>query len=153
MFTKPTLNLEKQLWRQGYQNIIGLDEAGKGAWAGPIVAAAVVLPKKINTKELGLNDSKKLSPQKREQVFLKIIKNIPAWSVGVISHEYIDREGIIPANRHAMYKAVNRLVVDPHYLLVDGIKFFHHSYSSIRFRQALNKLKRNGKQNPFAGLI
>jgi len=126
MFTKPTLNHEKKLWRAGFQNVVGLDEAGKGAWAGPIVAAAVVLPQDIRIKHLGLNDSKKLTPRKRKEVFLKLTKILSAWSVGIVSHQHIDQEGILSANRVAMYKAVSKLKTHPHYLLIDGVKFFDH---------------------------
>lgn len=126
MFQKPDLKLEKQLWRAGYENVVGLDEAGKGAWAGPIVAAAVCLPVGMNIKNIGLNDSKKLTPAQREKVFVRLMKIIPSWSVGVVDAEYIDREGILPANRHAMYKALSKIRLSPDYLLVDGVKFFDH---------------------------
>lgn len=126
MFQKPSLSYEKKLWRQGYQNVVGLDEAGKGAWAGPIVAASIVLPKGLRLGHLGINDSKKLSPPKREKAFLKLTKIATNWSVGVVDHEHIDHEGIISANRLAMRKAIDKLHIDPHYLLIDGVSFFDH---------------------------
>jgi len=126
VINKPTLSLERKLWRQGYKTVAGLDEAGKGSWAGPIVAAAVVLPKNIKTRQLILADSKRVSPKKRETLFLKLVKVVPTWSVGIVGHEHIDREGILSANRVAMLKAVQKLPTQPDYLLVDGVKFFDH---------------------------
>ena len=113
---------EKKLFNKGYKFIAGLDEAGRGSWAGPIVAGAVILDPRFKIK--GIRDSKKLSPKKREELFLLITKNALAWSVGIVDNNEIDNSGIIPANRMVFEKAVKKLNVQPDYLLVDGIRNF-----------------------------
>ena len=90
---KPSRKIENKLYRRGYRNIAGLDEAGRGAWAGPVVAAAVVLPAKLRIK--GLKDSKLLSPNKREKLYIFIQKNALATGVGIVSEQLIDKFGII----------------------------------------------------------
>ncbi|MDD5341963.1 MAG: ribonuclease HII [Patescibacteria group bacterium] len=121
--TKPSRLEEKKLWKLGYRNIAGLDEAGRGAWAGPIVAAAVILPPRIRLE--GLRDSKQLSPGQREKLFSAIAKVAISWSVGIVSHRLIDRKGIGPANILAMVLAIKKLSVAPDYLLIDALKFDH----------------------------
>lgn len=113
-----SLRYEKQLYRQGYQIIAGVDEVGCGPLAGPLVAAAVVLP--LDCKIKGLNDSKKLKAEQREKLF-KIIKT-QALGIGIarISHREIDRINIWQANLLAMKLAVEALPVSPDYLLIDG---------------------------------
>jgi len=119
---KPSSKYEKQLHKLGYTLIAGLDEAGRGSWAGPLVAGAVILPP--NKKFKGIRDSKLLSPQKRQKLFLQITKNAVSWSVGIVSHQEIDKMGIIPANRLAFERAVKKLQITPEYLLVDGVRNF-----------------------------
>jgi len=116
------LRYENKLWRDGYSLIAGLDEVGRGSWAGPLVAGMVILAPK--TKISGLKDSKLLSPNQRQQLFLKIIKKALAWSVGVVSHNLIDELGILEANKQAFLKAIDKINVDPDYLIIDGVKFF-----------------------------
>lgn len=127
----PTLTLERRLWAQGFVYIAGLDEAGRGAWAGPVVAAAVILPLTRKTspsfltevalsKELkGIRDSKLLSPHKREGLFDVIQQKARAVGVGVVGPEEIDAQGIVPATRQAMRLALAGLEVAPHHLLID----------------------------------
>ena len=124
MFILPNYKIENELYRQGYRNIAGLDEAGRGAWAGPVVAAAVVLPPKLKIK--GLRDSKLLSPKQREELFVVIKKNALAIGVGIMSEKIIDSEGIIGATRRAFLAAAEKIKEQVEYLLVDGIKFFGH---------------------------
>ena len=117
----PTKRQENKLKKQGYQYIAGVDEAGKGAWAGPIVAAAVVLPTELRIA--GVNDSKLLSPVQREKLFVKITKQALAWQTGIVSEKVIDREGIVRANAMAIDLALRKLNLSPHYILIDGRHF------------------------------
>lgn len=130
MVQRPTLALERRLLAQGYLHIAGLDEAGRGAWAGPVVAAAVILPldhrdslssaQATPAEELkGIRDSKLLSPRRREELWEVIQDKAQAVSVGVVESEEIDLQGIVPATRRAMRQAVEGLEVSPHYLLID----------------------------------
>ena len=116
--TNPTRREENQLLRAGYSLIAGIDEAGRGAWAGPLVAAAVILSK--NKVITGVRDSKKLTRLAREKVFGKIIKNAEAYHVQVISRKYIDTHGIQKANMMALRKAALGLTVRPDFILVDS---------------------------------
>jgi len=109
---------ETKASHQGFNNIAGIDEAGRGPLAGPVVAAAVILLSKINIPEL--NDSKKLSPKKREELFPKIQEMSVAFSVAVIDQEVIDEINILQAARLAMKKAVETLKITPGLLLIDG---------------------------------
>lgn len=122
MFGRPTYKIENDLRAQGFENVVGMDEAGRGAWAGPVVAAAVVLPPgfKIN----GLNDSKLLTPAKRAELYPIIVKSALAYGTGVVSEKVIDREGIISATRQAFLQALDMLRGLADYLLVDGTKIF-----------------------------
>lgn len=111
---------ETKACRQGFKNIAGIDEAGRGPLAGPVVAAAVILLSKVNIS--GLNDSKKLSPKKREELFPKIQEMSVAYSVAVIDQEVIDKINILQAARLAMQQAVETLKITPSLLLIDGNK-------------------------------
>ncbi len=125
MLIYPNYKIEKELYRRGFQGVAGLDEAGRGAWAGPVVAAAVILPRDLQIK--GLRDSKLLSPKQREELFIIINKNAMAIGVGIISEKIIDSEGIIGATRRAFLEAIEKIKEKVDYLLVDGIKIFEHS--------------------------
>lgn len=114
----PTWDEEKRFYLRGYKLIAGVDEAGRGPLAGPIVAAAVILP--FGTIIDGLNDSKLLSEDKREELY-KIIKKIAlAIKVVQVSHKVIDQINIGKANRLVMELAVKALNIEPHFILVDG---------------------------------
>lgn len=117
---KPDRREEKKLQKKGYRLIAGIDEVGKGAWAGPLVAAAVILPPKIKTK--GINDSKKLTPKKREKLFVRITREALAWSVAVVENDFIDRQGIVKANLKAIKEAGLGLNLRPEYLLIDAVR-------------------------------
>ena len=99
--------------------ICGIDEAGRGPLAGPVVAGAVILPK--DCEILFLNDSKKLSEKKREALFLEIQEKAEAWSVGVVGPEVIDEINILQATYQAMRKAIAGLKVQPELLLNDAV--------------------------------
>jgi ribonuclease HII len=99
----------------------GLDEAGRGCLAGPVVAAAVILPKKFKHKLL--NDSKQLTKKQRDILREEIIKEAIEWAVAEVSHEEIDKINILNASFLAMHKAVDQLKNPPQLLLVDGNRF------------------------------
>ncbi len=99
----------------------GLDEAGRGCLAGPVVAAAVILPKKFNLP--GLNDSKKLTAEKREVLAVEIKKQALAYAVGLVSNTEIDEINILNASFLAMHRALDQLEKVPKQLLVDGNRF------------------------------
>lgn len=107
----------------GLRHIAGVDEAGRGALAGPVVAAAVILPLH-DTKALAqltaVNDSKQLTPQTREALFSRITRHALAYAIGLEPAEVIDAIGILPATRRAMVTAVAQLAPPADYLLVDG---------------------------------
>ena len=110
---------EKLAYREGYRYIAGVDEAGRGPLAGPVVAAAVIFPREFRNKEI--NDSKKLSAAKRETLY-DIIKNEAiAVGVGVADSDLIDQINILRASLQAMSEAVQELNTAPDYLLVDGL--------------------------------
>lgn len=97
--------------------VAGIDEAGRGSWAGPVVAAAVVLPSNVHIR--GIKDSKLLTPLQREELFAKITAAC-AYAVGVVSNRTIDRIGIKAATQRAMRAALRKLSIRPSQLLIDG---------------------------------
>ncbi len=105
----------------------GCDEAGRGCLAGPVFAAAVIFPKKYRNKEL--NDSKLLSPRRRDRLREEIISNAIAWSIASCSNTEIDNMNILRASITAMHRAISTLKVTPLLLLIDGNRFY--SYSNI----------------------
>jgi ribonuclease HII len=110
------LEYEKKAQNKGYKIIAGVDEAGRGPLAGPVVAAAVVISNNVNLE--GLDDSKKLSPKKREELFPKIQKM--ANGLAVVGQEVIDEINILQATRLAMKQAVEKLRINTDILLIDG---------------------------------
>ncbi len=120
----PTLEEEERLILQGHTLIAGLDEAGRGCLAGPVVAAAAVLPLAEDCLRLfaGVRDSKQLSPAQRERLYAVIVERAVGVGVGVVSVEWIDRYNIVRATRLAMQQALASLPVRPTYLLLDAIK-------------------------------
>lgn len=111
---------ERELWCDGVTLIAGLDEAGRGPLAGPVAAGAVILPP--GSRIIGLNDSKKLSEKKREQLFEEIDKVALAWNVGMASPEEIDAINILQATYLAMQRAIEGLSRTPQFLLIDALK-------------------------------
>src|SRR5690348_7544727 len=99
----------------------GCDEAGRGCLAGPVVAAAVVLPKKYRHKLL--NDSKQLTRTEREALRIDIQRDALAWAVAEVDHEEIDKINILNASFLAMHRAIEKLSVQPSLLLIDGNRF------------------------------
>ena len=119
----PDFSLEQQKSDQGFKRIVGIDEAGRGPWAGPVVAGAVILNQNKLSDDLvsGLDDSKKLSATKRETLF-DLLKESVEYGVGVASVEEIDRINILQATFLAMKRAVENLPTAPDFALVDGNK-------------------------------
>jgi ribonuclease HII len=119
------LRHELALLDKGYTVIAGLDEAGRGAWAGPVFAGAVILP--LERADLiqaldGVRDSKLISPGRREKLVPRILEVAVAAGVGSASQAEIDQYGIVPATRLAMRRALESLAVQPDALLTDAIK-------------------------------
>jgi ribonuclease HII len=122
----PDLSLETEWQVQGYTLIAGIDEAGRGAWAGPVIAAAVILPlddQAVLDQLLtaGVNDSKTLSARKRERLAELIRAGALAYGMGGASASQIDRDGILSATRIAMQRAVSILRPQPQALLIDAV--------------------------------
>ncbi|MDX2029585.1 MAG: ribonuclease HII [Blastocatellia bacterium] len=112
------LQFERELWSQGFAMIAGVDEAGVGPMAGPVVAGAVVLPRDYTLREL--DDSKKLDEPMREQLAGRIRADAVAWAIGVAEVEEIDRVNIYQAGLRAMRRAIEGLRVQPDFVLVDA---------------------------------
>lgn len=113
------LMYEKAAYRKGFSHVAGIDEAGRGPLAGPVLAAAVILPAGLSIT--GVDDSKKLTPEKREKLFETIMSQAVAVGVGLQSPADIDRINILQATRCAMLAAVQALSRTPDCLLIDGI--------------------------------
>ncbi|MFZ5979196.1 MAG: ribonuclease HII [Candidatus Zixiibacteriota bacterium] len=111
-------DIELTLFQKGYKNICGVDEVGRGPLAGPVVAAAVIVPAGLRIE--GLDDSKKLTPLRRESIFEEIISLGLTCSIGIIDHEDIDKLNILRASLLAMRKAVCELKPPADFVLVDG---------------------------------
>lgn len=122
--TSPTLQLELEACQiDGVTHVAGLDEAGRGALAGPVVAAAVILP--LHDPErlhplAGANDSKQLSARQRDALFDLIITHALAYGIGSADNAHIDSHGIISGTKLAMQRALEQLQTNPDYLLIDG---------------------------------
>lgn len=116
--TIPKYTFEQKLTESGYSNICGLDEAGRGAWAGPIVAGAVILPGRIYK----VRDSKLLKASDRTTLARKIKRLAIDWSVGVIEVEEINQNGFTWACHEVFRRAINNLKIKPDHLLVDYVK-------------------------------
>lgn len=110
---------EKLAYDEGYRSIAGVDEAGRGPLAGPVVAAAVIFPPEYQNSEI--NDSKKLTARKRDELYKVISDNAIAVGVGVAEADVIDRINILRASLQAMYDAVLELSIPPDFLLIDGL--------------------------------
>lgn len=111
--------LERQAWAEGYQLVAGVDEAGRGALAGPVVAAAVILPPTSRIPHV--TDSKLLSPEDRAALWERITAEAVSWAVGVVAAPDIDRLNILRATHRAMREALSALAPAPALVLVDGL--------------------------------
>lgn len=137
---------EADLIAQGYGCIVGIDEAGRGAWAGPVVAGAVCLPLErddLAAALAGVRDSKKLAAHQRDSLFDRIKATARGWGVGRAEADEIDAIGIAPATCLAMRRAVEALAaafpqVDPDFLLIDWIKWRGFPGRQIPYRALVN---------------
>lgn len=111
--------LENQLYLAGFNFIGGADEVGRGPLAGPVVCAAVILPK--NSNIIGVDDSKKLSAKKREELYDKIIADAISYSIEYVFEDEIDDINILNATKKCMSKAINNLSVKPDIMLIDAL--------------------------------
>ena len=117
----PDLKIEKRLWEKGFLNLGGIDEAGRGALAGDVAVAVVILPNISDLTRIlaGVRDSKQMTQRQRE-VFEPIIKDIAvAWGIAFSPPEEIDKIGILPATKLAAKRAVENLAISPDYLITD----------------------------------
>lgn len=114
------LKYEKELYEKGYKLIAGTDEVGRGPLVGPVVAAAVILPK--NYQLNGLTDSKKLSEKKRNEFYDIIKKDALSIGIGIVNEKIIDEINILEASRLAMNKALDNLDIKPDFILTDAMK-------------------------------
>ena len=114
----PTREIEKELWERGHDVVVGIDEVGRGAWAGPLTVGAAVLPR--DTRVNGVRDSKLLAEVERERLFDRLADWCAAWSVGSASHEECDRLGMSAAQKLAARRAIDALGVAPDVAVTDG---------------------------------
>lgn len=114
----PTCDLEEDARVRGYRRVAGLDEAGRGPLAGPVVGAAVIVPRRFSLPRL--DDSKQVGHAEREALFAVITEHVTAWGIGVASEAEIDSLNILQATRLAWRRAINQLPVSPDFLLIDG---------------------------------
>jgi ribonuclease HII len=130
----PSVNLEveRTIWLQGVNRIAGVDEAGRGPLAGPVVAAAVMFPKECILD--GVDDSKKCTPKQREKLFTLIMGQAISVGIGIVDHEVIDRINILQATILAMRKSLENMNIQPEYALIDGNSFHHES---LRFQNII----------------
>ncbi len=114
----PTRKIEQELWAQGYDAVVGIDEVGRGAWAGPLMVGAAILPR--DKRVLGVRDSKLLTERDREAIFDRIADWCLAWSVGAASQEECDELGMADAQRLACRRAIDGLGLVPDVAVSDG---------------------------------
>ena len=116
--TVPSLTLERQLWDEGHDVVVGIDEVGRGAWAGPLSVGAAVLPR--DRRVYKVRDSKLLTEVEREQIFDRIASWCRAWAVGHASQEECDTLGMSAAQKLAAKRAIAGLGLTPDEVLIDG---------------------------------
>jgi ribonuclease HII len=114
----PTRKIEQELWAEGYETVVGIDEVGRGAWAGPLMVGAAILPR--HKRVLGVRDSKLLTERDREAIFDRIADWCLAWSVGAASQVECDELGMADAQRLACRRAIDGLGAAPDVAVSDG---------------------------------
>ena len=122
--TEPDLSFELELWKAGHAAVAGIDEAGRGALAGPVAAAAVILPPEVRLLEdlRGVRDSKQMTAEQRDIARGKILSRAVCWGVGMATAGEIDQLGILPATRLAVCRALDGLTIAPTHLLLDYLR-------------------------------
>ena len=131
------LEYEKKLYEEGYELICGTDEVGRGPLVGPVVAAAVILPKNYYLE--GLTDSKKLSEKKRCKFYDIIIHDAISYGIGLVDAKTIDEINIYEASRLAMEKAIDALEIKPDYILSDAMPLPYENSKAIIHGDALSE--------------
>jgi ribonuclease HII len=126
------LEIERTFWLQSIERIAGVDEAGRGPLAGPVVAAAVIFPKEFIIDSV--DDSKKCTAKQREELFKLIMEQAISVGVGIVDHEVIDRINILQATILAMRKSIENMNIQPEYALIDGNSFKHET---LRFQNII----------------
>jgi|SRR5262249_41336022 len=130
MYRRCGFRYEKKLRATGFVKIAGIDEAGRGALAGPVVAAAVVLPEKFRHRRL--NDSKQLGVELRDAIYLELVSNPDVrWGVGIVDSIEIDRINILRASHQAMRLAIRALMDPPDHVLIDGLPVIPFPFPQI----------------------
>jgi ribonuclease HII len=119
------LDIEHALWSQGIRRIAGVDEAGRGPLAGPVVAAAVIFQRDHLIENV--DDSKKCTAKQREELFAMIMEQALGVGIGIVDHEVIDRINILQATILAMRKSIENMNLEPDYALIDGNSFHHET--------------------------
>ena len=114
----PTRKIEQELWAAGFETVVGIDEVGRGAWAGPLVVGAAVLPR--DTRVLGIRDSKLLTEARRETLFDRLASWCVSWATGAASQAECDQLGMADAQRLACRRAIGALDVVPDVAVSDG---------------------------------
>jgi ribonuclease HII len=117
---KRLLQLEQGFWEQGIEYVAGVDEVGRGPLAGPVLAAAVIMPRGVSIR--GVHDSKQLTAEKRERLFQEIREKAVCIGIGGASTREIDRLNILRASHVAMLRALQRLRVQPQHIVIDGLR-------------------------------
>ncbi|WP_457642943.1 ribonuclease HII [Persephonella sp.] len=124
------LEIENSLKEKGYRRIVGIDEAGRGPLAGPVVAAAVILPEKF---PVAIDrDSKKLTPSQRKKLFHQIKENAAAVGIGIVENTVIDRINIYNATKLAMERALEDLKTEYDFIITDYVKFDPYPHLSVK---------------------
>lgn len=111
--------IDKGFYNQNIEYIAGIDEAGRGPLAGPVVVGCVIMPKDSFIE--GVNDSKKISEKKREKIYEQIINEAVCWSVGIVDQKEIDEINILNATKKALTMAIKELKIKPEHILVDAL--------------------------------
>ena len=133
----PTLSAEVAAWRQGFRHVAGIDEAGCGPLAGPVVASAVIFdPQRAREWWSELRDSKMLTPPERERL-AAMLRDECVCGVGVATHQYVDRYGLTAARKLAMRAAVEALPLRPDMLLIDAVSLPEYRHRAIIHGDAL----------------
>lgn len=123
---KKLLEFEQEVWARGIEYVAGVDEVGRGPLAGPVLAAAVIMPKGVGIR--GVDDSKKLTAEKREALFVEIRDKALAIGVGAASSREIDRINILRASHLAMERALRKLPTQPQHVFIDGLPIPYFCY-------------------------
>lgn len=129
-YRSPGLQFEKDAWAQGADVVVGIDEVGRGAWAGPLMVGAAVLPK--DKRVYGVRDSKALPEARREQLFERVASWCRAWAVGPATQQECDELGMAAAQRLATRRAVEALGLAPDAVLIDGTWDFAGLANTVR---------------------